>query len=308
MNQPVCWPDGCRFAFTIIDDPDAQTLITGRTVYSLLEQLGFRTTKAVWTIEPPVRNSPGDTCESSAYLEWLLLLQEMGFEIAYHNGAPGSLCRADVIRSLDLFREHFGHDPVTMANHYNDDAMYWGAARLSGVARLSYNAITLGRNNRFFGHVAGHPSFWGDVCRERIRYCRNFVFREVNTLRACPHMPYVDPDRPYVAGWFASSEGANCKSFLRQIAEPEQDALEEQGGACIMYTHFGHYFVDNAGRLHSEFQRLMKRLSQKKGWFVPVGTLLDYLRAQRGDYVFDAAERGRLERSWLTGKLLHGTS
>ena len=52
----------------------------------------------------------------------------------------------------------------------------------------------------------------------------------------------------------------------------------------------------------------MKRLSQKKGWFVPVGTLLDYLRTQRGGHILDIAERRRLERRWLRGKLLHGTS
>jgi hypothetical protein len=308
MTEPVSWPNGCRFAFSIFDDPDSQSLIEAKTVYSQLEDLGFRTTKAVWVIEPPERNSKGDTCESPAFLDWAVRLQEKGFEIGYHNGAPGNLSRADVIRSLDLFRQHFGHDPVTMANHYNRDAMYWGAARLGGAAKLAYNAVTLGRKNRFCGHVDGHPSFWGDICRERIRYCRNFVFREVNTLRACPRMPYADPERPYVRGWFASSEGANCQSFLRQIAEPEQDKLEEEGGACIMYTHFGHHFLDSAGTLNPEFQRLMKRLSKKNGWFVPVATLLDYLRAQRGEYVLDVPERNRLERSWLKGKLLHGTS
>jgi hypothetical protein len=308
MNQPVSWPDGCDFAFSIFDDPDSQSLRDADAVYSQLEDLGLRTTKAVWTIEPPVRNSPGDTCESREFLEWAVRLQEKGFEIGYHNGAPGDLQRADVIRTLDLFREHFGHDPVTMANHYNQDAMYWGTARLSGATRVAYNAVTLGRKNGFGGHLNGHPSFWGDICRERIRYCRNFVFREVNTLLACPQMPYADPDRPYVAAWFASSEGANCKSFCRQMADAEQDRLEEQRGACIMYTHFGHQFVDSAGRLDPEFQRLMRRLSGKKGWFVPVATLLDYLRAQQGGHILDASERNRLERRWLKGKLLYGTS
>jgi hypothetical protein len=308
MSEPVPWPDGCRFAFSIFDDPDSQSLTAAKTVYSLLEDLGFRTTKAVWTIEPPERNSAGDTCESPAFLEWAIQLQEKGFEIGYHNGAPGSLLRADVIRSLDLFRQHFGRDPVTMANHYNRDAMYWGTARLSGPIRLAYNAITLGRKTEFFGHVKGHPSFWGDICRERIRYCRNFVFRDIDTLHACPEMPYSDPDRPYVERWFASSEGANCPSFLRQLAEAEQDKLEEQGGACIMYTHFGHQFLDGSDKLNPEFVRLMSRLSKKKGWFVPVGTLLDYLHDRRGDYALDNAARRTLEGRWLKGKLLYGTS
>lgn len=308
MKNPVTWPDGKRFAFTIFDDPDSQTLTAARCVYSLLEDLGFRTTKGVWVVEPPARNSKGDTCELSDFLEWAIQLQEKGFEIGYHNGAPGNLERAGVIRSLDLFRQHFGHDPVTMANHYNNDAMYWGAARVTGAARFILNAVTLGRKNRFAGHVPGSPFFWGDICRERIRYCRNFVFPEVNTLQFCPFMPYSDPDRSYVANWYSGSEGANCKSFLRQLAEREQDKLEQQGGACIMYTHFGHGFVDSSGRLDPEFRRLMTRLSQRNGWFVPVGTLLDFLRAQQGEHVIAADERRGLETRWLLRKLMRGTS
>lgn len=303
------WPNGSRFAFTIFDDPDSQALEVSRIVYSNLEDLGFLTTKAIWLLEPETRNSPGETCESSEFLTWALDLQSRGFEIGYHNGAPGALQRHNIIRSLDLFRDYFGHDPGSMSNHYNDDAIYWGAARLSGPARALYNAVTLGRKNRFFGHVEGHPCFWGDACRERVSYCRNFAFREINTLRACPQMPYTDPDRPYVRRWFASAEGANCPSFLQQIAEPRQDELEEQGGACIMYTHFGHGFVDK-GHLNGEFKRLMKRLADKKGWFVPVNVLLDYLASRQspGDHVLRPADRSRLQWHWLSEKLVHGTS
>jgi hypothetical protein len=300
------WPDGKQFAFTVFDDPDSQPLAVSREVYALLDDLGFRTTKAVWTMEPPERNSPGETCQSPAFLDFCLRLQQKGFEIAYHSGAPGSLERDDVIRSLDLFRTFFGTDPASMANHYNEDAIYWGAARLSGAARAVYKAVARGTGS-FFGHVEGHPSFWGDVCRQRIRYCRNFVFRRLNTLGACPHMPYADPERPYVRAWFASAEGANCRSYLRQFNEREQDRLEEEGGACIMYTHFGHGFVDN-GRLHPEFTRLMTRMAKKNGLFVPVAALLDQLAERRGIHVLTPSERRRVEWSWLSGKLLYGTS
>ena len=68
-------------------------------------------------------------------------------------------------------------------------------------------------------------------------------FPEINTLRACPIMPYHDPQRPFVNQWYASSEGANCASFNAMLTEAAQDRLEAEGGACIMYTHFGHGFV-----------------------------------------------------------------
>jgi hypothetical protein len=306
MTPALRWPEDRQFAFTIIDDPDSQPLDVSREIYALLEDLGFRTTKAVWVMEPSARNSPGETCASSAVLDFCRRLQDKGFEIGYHNGAPGTQQRAEIIRSLDLFREYFGRDPVCMANHYNDEAIYWGDARLSGIARGIYRVVTRG-SKKHYGHVTGHSCFWGDICRERIRYCRNFVFRQLDTLDACPYMPYTDPERPYVQAWFAAAEGANLRSCLRQFSEREQERLEHSGGACILYTHFGHGFVEDR-RIDARFQRLMTRMAARNGWFVPVGTLLDYITTLRGVHVLQPNERRRLERSWLAGKLVYGTS
>ncbi|MCU1274171.1 MAG: uncharacterized protein JWO48_1602, partial [Bryobacterales bacterium] len=86
-----------------------------------------------------------------------------------------------------------------------------------------------------------------------------------------------------------------------------QDRLEEEGGACIMYTHFGHGYFQN-GALDSRFRRLMERLAKKGGWFVPVSTLLDHLLQQKQKAGITAAERSRLERRWLFDKIRYGTS
>jgi hypothetical protein len=149
--------------------------------------------------------------------------------------------------------------------------------------------------------------FWGDVCRDKIKYVRNFVFGDINTLNACPQMPYNDPERPFVNYWFASSEGPGVDSFARMIRESNQDRLEREGGACIMYTHFAAGFSTN-GRLDGDFRRLMLRLSQKNGWFVPVAALLDHLLNQRGPRKLASAERARLEAKWLIHKMRVGGS
>jgi hypothetical protein len=235
-------------------------------------------------------------------------LQARGFEIGFHNAAPHSTTRAETIEALDIFRKYFGNDPAVMANHYNEDAIYWGPARLSGWRRGLYNLITLGRTrNRFFGQVEGHPSFWGDICRERIRYCRNFVYADINTLRMNPWMPYADPERPYVACWYSASEGHKAPAFLKTLQDANQDRLEAEGGACIMYTHFGHGYVQD-GKLTAEFRRTMERLARKKGWFVPVTTLLDFLADARGVTPLTDDIRGRMETRWLWEKLFRGTS
>ena len=306
----MIWPSGKRFAFTVFDDPDGQSLDTSERVYGFLGDLGFRTTKAVWPLGPTSEaNSGGDTCADEPYRRHALSLQADGFEIGYHLAGPQASPRDQSVQALDRFREFFGTPPASMANHYNREALYWGPDRLSGWRRSLYQLATAGRNsNRFSGHIKGDPCFWGDLCQSQIRYCRNFVFREINTLRACPQMPYHDPLRPWVNLWFASTEGAKGPAFFSAVAEANQDALEEQGGACIMYTHFGHGFVED-GQLNPRFRDLMQRLAGKGGWFVPVTTLLDHLRQSRAsDPVLNDADRSALEWRWLRQKLLHGVS
>src|ERR1039457_515620 len=309
-SHRALWPDGKSFAFTVFDDPDSQTLEAGREVYAFLASLGFRTTKGGW----PIRGSGtpadhGGTCAEPAYRAWVQDLQRKGFEIGLHNATLHTSDRQQTQLGLQTFAEYFGGYPVTMAQHYYcDENIYWGDQRLSGLYRLLYSALTRGQNrNRFHGHIPGHPEFWGDLCRQHIRYVRNFAFAETNTLRACPYMPYHDPDRPYVNYWYASAEGATVQPFLDRIIHANLDRLEADGGACIMYTHFGLGFWD--GRIHPRFAESMTRLARRNGWFVPVSELLDYLLAQRGGQsVLQAAERRELERRWLLHKVRFGNA
>ena len=311
MSHPIRWPEGKRFAFSIFDDPDGQTLAHGREVYAFLQDLGFRTTKGVWPIWGDDRRTDnGGSCDDVDYRDWCLALQAEGFEMGYHNATQYTSDRATTIRGLDRFAEIFGHDPVTMSNHYNSaESIYFAGYRVTGIHRVLYELLTLGRNRRSsFGHVEGHPYFWGDLCRSRVRYVRNFVYADVNTLKACPYMPYHDPERPLVNQWYASSEGSNVDLLVHTLAEANQDRLAAEGGACIMYTHFGHGYVDHDGRLDRRFRALMTRLSGLGGWFVPVGTLLDHIRAQRGERRLTPRQRASLERRWLLEKVFRGTA
>jgi len=299
------WPGGRDFAFTIFDDADSQTVANGRPVYDLLGDLGLRTTKSVWPVRGAgVPSDRGETCDEPHYLRWVKDLHAQGFEIGFHMATSHTSRRDETIAALDRFAEIFGRPPLTMANHYNcDENVYFGVDRVSGLRRPIYDLLTGFKNrNRFRGHVPRQPLFWGDVCRERIKYVRNFVFGDVNTLAVCPWMPYHDPDRPWVNYWFASSEGAVAASFNERLAEENQDRLEAEGGACIMYTHFGLGFCEG-GRVQPRFERLMRRLAGKNGWFVPVTTLLDHLLERRGTAEITSSQRARLEWRWLLHKV-----
>lgn len=304
----ISWPEGRDFAFTIFDDTDLATLENVGEVYSLLTDNGFRTTKSVW----PIRGNRkpligGDTCEEQDYLSWLRHLKSIGYEIALHNVTFHSVLRDKTIRGIERFAELFGDYPKSFANHVdNIEGIYWGADRLTGINKIIYNLLTRNHHNGLFqGHIKDNKYFWGDICEEKIKYVRNFVFADINTLKACPIMPYHDPERPYVNYWFASSNGARIVAFNNCLLEQNQDRLEEEGGACIMYTHFAcGFYEDNS--LNSRFKFLMNRLSKKNGWFVPVSTLLDYLLAVKGHHDITGKERNRMERKWLLHKIRVG--
>jgi hypothetical protein len=306
LSRRIRWPEGKQFAFTVFDDTDWTTINNGPEVYRFLYDLGIITTKSVWPLKG--EQAPmvgGATCEDNDYLKWIQELKGQGFEIALHNATYHSSRREQAIAGLEQFRAFFGEYPKTHANHVGcEDSIYWGDARLSGSNKLIYNLLTRFRNKeKFLGADPKSEFFWGDKCKEHIKYVRNFVYSDINTLKACPYMPYFDEQRPFVNYWFAASEGAYCHPFCKTISEKNQDRLEEEGGACIMYTHFGHVDYCRDGRLNSDFRRLMERMSRKAGWFVPVSVLLDHVQQARGHHVISSRERNRLERKWLIERI-----
>jgi hypothetical protein len=311
MIPKIEWPDGKQFAFTIFDDPDLDTVNNVASVYSFLDELGMRTTKAVW----PIRGNStpkigGATCEDKQYLKWILDLKGRGFEIALHNVTYHTSLREETIHGLEVFNRLFGQYPHSMANHSgSNEGIYWGNSRLSGLQKVIYDTLHLSRQNVHQGHVETSSLFWGDLCRQRIKYVRNFSYGDINTLKVCPFMPYHDPDRPYVNYWFAASEGPRRDSFNAMMSEGNQDRLASEGGACIIYTHLASGFLDN-GVINNRFKVLMERLSKMNGWFVPVRTLLDHILSIRGFHSISNGERNRMERNWLIHKIVNtrGTS
>jgi len=310
MIPKIKWPGGKDFAFTIFDDPDFDSVENVASIYSFLSDIGLRTTKAVWPILG--KGTPrigGATCEDEQYLKLILSLKEQGFEIALHNATHHTSTREQTARGLEAFRRLFGHDPYSMANHAGcAEAIYWGSARVSGVQQLSYDLLNKlklkGGGIVSEGHIESSPLFWCDLCRTKIKYVRNFVMGDINTLKTCPAMPYHDPARPYVNAWFAASEGSRIESFNAMLSENNQERLAKEGGACIMYTHFAKGFLEN-GRVNQRFRILMEHMSRLNGWFVPVRTLLDFILQVRGSHIITPEEKTDLERRWLWHKLVH---
>jgi len=310
MYRKIIWPNNKKFAFTIFDDTDRSNLEDSKLIYNCLNDLGFKTTRSAWVNNSNSKNnSEGVTCENKSYLEWLLEIKKIGFEIGYHNTTFSSSERQKIKEGLEKFKRFFGEDPIVMANHSeNKENIYWGSDRLSGSRKLVYNILTLFKRNKYYlGHDNSSKFFWGDLCKQNIKYVRNFVFSDINTLKNCPFMPYKDQTKPFVNYWFASSEGNNAETFIKCISDKNQDRLEEEGGACIMYTHFADGFSKN-GKISENFKEQMTKLSKREGWFVTVSTLLEFLKKENKNYEINPKQRKALEWKWLFDKLILGST
>jgi hypothetical protein len=296
------FPGGARFAFTVMDDTDVATVENVRPVYRLLESLGMRTTKTVW----PVRCEEGsrafslsETMEDRPYHDFAVDLHARGFEIAFHGATMETSTRERTARALERFRSTFGAPPRVHANHaLNRENLYWGTARFDDAAlRILYRIAFRRAPDESQGHRPGSPYWWGDLCREQIEYVRNLTFSEINLLRVNPSLPYRDPTRPYVRWWFSTADAENVDEFNELLRPENQQRLEAEGGVCIVATHFGKGFgVD--GTVHPETQRLLTLLAARRGWFPPVGELLDWLRARREDDGLPADEWRRMQWRW----------
>jgi hypothetical protein len=298
------FPDGRRFAFSIFDDTDLSTIENVGPVYHLLAELGMRTTKSVWPLAS-VHDGwhGGSSLQEAEYLEFVLSLKELGFEIALHNVRNHDSTRELIASGLERFRELIGYYPRSHANHSrNRDNIYWGASRLNSLGPLYRMRSSLGTKYVFEGEDPETCYFWGDFCREKVDYVRNFVFAQINLDIVNPTLPYHDPNRPFVKYWFSSCEGADVNSFCSTICEANQERLEAEGGVCIMYTHFACGFV-NAGMVDPRVQLNLRMLSKRNGWFVPVSILLDHLRDEHNGCVIPTAELASMERRWALDRI-----
>ncbi len=239
------------------------------------------------------------------YLSFITDLKNRGFEIALHNVGSGKFTRKEIIDGFNIFNRELGFYPKLHINHAsNPDNIYWGYERYKSPLKNAMELI-YGGKRKYYGTDIESDYFWGDICKEKITYIRNYTFNDINTLKVDPRMPYIDKDKEkYSNFWFSSSDGHTVNEFNALLAKDNIDRLESEGGACIVYTHFASQFVDSAGRLDREFARNMEYLSGKNGWFVPASTLLDYLLKQRENKYVTRNYLRRLDFRWVLDRVV----
>jgi hypothetical protein len=293
-----CWPNGKKFAFTIMDDTDRAHLDAVKPFYDALIQYGLRTTKTVWALDcPPDDPFRGDSLQDAAYRAWVVNLSEAGFEIAWHGARSGGTEAGAHRKALEYFREILGRYPRTYANHaVNPECLYWGEERFDApIVREIFRRFS-GRP-RFLGSTPGTKFHWEGLCAEKLYYVRGFNFDDTVTSRKDPWMPYHDPRRPAASRWFSASDGSDVDRFVQLLTPSRIGSLERSQGCCIVYSHVADGFV-RGGRVDPRVITVLQELASRNGWYVPVETILDRIESERGKHVIATAEHRRLEWRW----------
>lgn len=300
----IQWPNNKKFAFTVVDDTDNGTIDNTKPVYDFLYSWGIITTKTVW-VYPPRDKFSGGCLLDEDYLNFIIDLKNKGYEIGLHNVGSGEFTRKEIIKGIDLFNEKLGFYPSLQINHASNlDNIYWGNERyrfpLKNLFKLIY-----GKKRKYYGTDIKSSHFWGDICKEKITYIRNHTFNDINTLKIDSRMPYIDKTKEkYSNYWFSSSDGHTVKEFNNLLEKDNIDKLEDEGGACIVYTHFASGFVDDEGKLNKKFENNIRYLSTKGGWFVSTSTLLDYLKAHKKETYVSNKYLAKLDFKWVADRII----
>lgn len=164
----------------------------------------------------------------------------------------------------------------------NHENIYWGKYWLNN--KLLSKLVSIYEPLEFGGHNLSSPYFWGDICKEKTRYVRNFDSMQTNTLRFDPSTPYHDPRKPYVNYWYSSAFGAG--TTMLDLLKPEKiELLASEDGASLIHCYLRHFArpgADGRFTVHPLFRQAIEKLTARDdGWYVPGSDLLDRIRAVR---------------------------
>jgi hypothetical protein len=305
----IKWPKNKQFAFTIVDDTDEATVRNIKPVYDYLYKTNIITTKTVWVLRS--RDAfGGEALSDNDYKAFIQDIANKGFEVAFHGAGSGDFNRGEVLCALDTIKDTVGYYPRLHVNHaLNKDNLYFGSKRFVFPLNKLYRWIKKMIKEQCvhsLGDEKESNCFWGDFAKRNIKYIRNRVFSKLNTLAYDKFMPYKEEaKKEYSNYWFSSSDGCDCKTFIKLLTKKNIDKLEKQKGCAIVYTHFAYGFVNENGELDEEFKKCVTYLASKNGWFVPTSELLDYINSGRENEVYITNIQSLyLDIRWFTDRII----
>ena len=299
MKAKLVWPPHpYRAGLCITDDTDAATFEQVKAVYDFLMARNFRTTKTVWAFKPmdrcgipPIPDSAlrGITLEDPRYLDYCRKLQEHGLEICLHGASAGNNTRDYTRKAFDFLERNIGPSDTFVCHGKNADNLYW-EHKVTSLPVLRW-LLKHYSGHSCSGEVESSPFFWGDICQEKISQVRLFRTRCLNTLKSNPSMPYFDPRKPFVNGWFAATK----RRIIDCATEQARAALKRNYGLTVLYQYLFRYADPKTLALDPRFTKAIDDLVGDSEILVDtVSRIMHRLRLMQG--LFVAHDRRRF---WL---------
>ena len=293
MQNKILWtPYPYKAGFTITDDTDAATLEQVKIVYDFLLSKNVRVTKTVWSFKPsdncgipaiPDSALRGITLENPEYRTYCLKLADAGFEISLHGASAGNNLREQTLAAINMLKAVGIKSSTFICHSKNADNIYW-EEKATNIFPFNL-LLKLYSKNRCSGEDKQSPYFWGDICRQHISQIRLMRTRNVNTLKINPSMPYYEPEKPYVNGWFSAT-----KRSLKDCANQQNLAiLKQENGLTVLYQYLHRYVDPQTLQLQPGFIQSIENLtSDKEIYLAPVNTMMERLRDIQGIFLIYA--------------------
>ena len=264
----ILWtPYPYKAGFCITDDIDAADFNSIKLVYDFLSEVNFPVTKTAWAFSPeepcgipatPSSTLRGVTLENKDYFRYCKELYKKGFEICLHGASAGNNKRENTKRAIEFFKKHFGNPDTFICHSRNADNLYWEEKVVTNpLLRL---IIKLYSNHNCYGEVPGSEYFWGDICKGTINQVRLFRTRSINTLNLNPSMPYYNPKKPYVKGWFSATK----RNITDCTTDKALTLLKRNNGLTVLYQYLHRYADSKLEKLDNKFKKAVIKLVNDK--------------------------------------------
>jgi hypothetical protein len=275
--------------FTITDDTGGANFESIKTVYDYLRQVGLVTTKTVWAFPAidgcGIPNLPrsildGVSLQDPSYLHYCKDLNCCGFEICLHGASSGNNKRDQIVRAFDLMNTFFRGEGTYICHAKCADNPYWEENVVPHG--MPHALLKLFSRHTCCGELPGSEYFWGDICLQHVKQVRLFLTRSLNTLSVNPSMPYFDPAKPFVRGWFSATRA----TFMDCTTDRALGALKRKNGCTVLCQHL-HRYADSATKAPlPAFRDGAERLAAEKSiWVASTAAVMSRLRAIQGLYL-----------------------
>ncbi len=257
--------------------------------------IGFRTTKTVWVFPQieacgiPSYSSEFDTITPTLadedYALYCDILYKNGYEIASHGASAGNNTRERIVESMSVLRERYGGTETYIQHSKNADNLYY-EEKVAPDAFLRW-LVSFYSRNVCSGEEPGSKYYWGDYSKEYVKQIRLFRTRYTNTLKVNPSMPYYDPKKPCVNGWFTATR----RAFHHCATEQALARLKRKNGLTVLYQYLTMYVGDD-GTISEDFIEAAQRLLRDgQIWVAPTRDIMHRLRSIQGLYVVHKGKR-----------------